>query len=377
MAVSSDSGFPLFQRAYSGNTADVTTYVAQWHNLIDLLDRQDFLFVGDCKLATHENMAHIHDNEGFFITPAPMYESYKAIFQQAVVEHDREVLLPYKDKFNRGFEVPLTIAHEDKAYRFRMIIIFDHGLFKLKRTTLENRLQKTYQAFDELSKKINGYNLKTQDAIDKACSAILKKYQTGGFFSFTISNDPVTTYKYPNKGRPARSAEKIAVTQDHFTVTSTFNQDAFDQAVSHCGYYPLITNKAQEALSIEAAMTAYKNQYKSEHLNRRAKSSYNIEPIYLHTPERIEAYLFLFKIALQVIVLIERTARKNIDLRDKGLDNFMPNRKDVRNPRAENLLIEFQYVVSGEIPMPDGNHYGFVSELTEIQKDILGCIPKK
>ena len=66
-----------------------------------------------------------------------------------------------------------------------------------------------------------------------------------------------------------------------------------------------------------------------------------------YTPERIEAFLFLFKIALQVIVLIERNARKNINARDKCLDNFMPNRKDVRNPRAENLLIEFHYVVSG------------------------------
>ena len=134
---------------------------------------------------------------------------------------------------------------------------------------------------------------------------------------------------------------------------------------------PLITNKAEESLSIYEAMMAYKNQYKSEHTNRRAKSSYNIEPIYLHTPERIEAFLFLFKLALQIIVLIERNARKNIADRDKGLDNFMPNRKDVRNPRTENLLIEFQYVVSGEIPIPDGNNYGFVSELTDLQKDIL------
>ena len=374
MSVGSDSGFPFFQQAYSGNTADVTTYVEQWHNLIDLLGRQDFLFVGDCKLATHENMAHIHDNEGFFISSAPMYESYKTHFHQAISDHDQEVLLPYKGKLNRGFEVPLTITDEDKDYHFRMIIIFDHGLFKQKRATLLNRVRKTEEAFSELSKKLNAYKLKTQEAIEKACHAILKKYQTSGFFSFTIKNDPVTTYKYKQKGRPAKGAEKVAVVEDNFKVTHTFDQNAFDQAISHCGYYPLITNKPEESLSIEAAMMAYKKQYKSEHTNRRAKSSYNIEPIYLHTPKRIEAFLFLFKIALQVIVLIQRNARKNIGERDKGLDNFMPNRKDVRNPRTENLLTEFQYVVSGEIPMPDGSHYGFVSELTDVQKDILSVV---
>jgi hypothetical protein len=59
---------------------------------------------------------------------------------------------------------------------------------------------------------------------------------------------------------------------------------------------------------------------------RRAKSRYNLEPVYLQTLEQIESFLFFFKTALQMIVLIERVARKNIRERDKGLDNFMPNR---------------------------------------------------
>jgi hypothetical protein len=65
---------------------------------------------------------------------------------------------------------------------------------------------------------------------------------------------------------------------------------------------------------------------------------------------------------------------ENISLRNKGLDKFMPNRKDVRNPKTENLLASFQYVVSGETVLPDGNRYGFVSELTDLQEDILSIL---
>ena len=36
LSVSGDSAFPLFQKAYSGNTADVDTYVEQWQQLIFL-----------------------------------------------------------------------------------------------------------------------------------------------------------------------------------------------------------------------------------------------------------------------------------------------------------------------------------------------------
>jgi len=74
-----------------------------------------------------------------------------------------------------------------------------------------------------------------------------------------------------------------------------------------------------------------------------------------------------------MVVLIERTARSNIEHRDKGLDNFIPNKKDVRNPRTEYMLSEFQYLVHGTIPMPGGCVSGFVSELNQLQKDIL-CI---
>jgi transposase len=379
LSVSSDSAFPLLQKAYSGNTADVDTYVEQWENLIDLLGKQEFLYVADSKLITIANMTHIHNNEGFFIAPAPMYETYKTAFHEALDAHDREELLPYKKQINRGFEVPLTIINEEednKEYEFRMIILYDQGLSVRKRKTLQSRVDRTTSSFAELATKLNKYKLKTKEAISKACDSILKKNKTADFFEYEIRNDPIVTYKNKKRGRVPKhgKVEKVAVTTDNFSLHTRFNETAYEKELYRCGYYPLITNKAQEDLTIEGAMMAHKNQYKCEHTNRRAKSGYNVEPIYLHTPERIEAFLFMFKIALQMIVLIERTARNNIEERDKGLDNFMPNRKDVRNPRTENLLSQFQYVVKGEVPLPDGNTHFFVSELTPLQTDILSIL---
>jgi transposase len=373
LSVSSDSAFPLFQKAYSGNTADVDTYVEQWQNLIDLLGHQDFLYVADSKLITKENMAQIHNNDGFFIAPAPMYESYKKVLHNALENHDKESLIRYKDQFNRGFETPIAIEYEEETYTFRMIILYDQKVAARKRNALHARVAKTQSIIEELQGKLNKYKLKTKTAIGQHCDAILKKYRTGNFFQYTISNDPITTYKNKNKGRPAKNEtpEKVVVVTDNFSVKFQFDQAAFDKELSLCGYYPLITNKPVDALSIEEAMLAHKNQYKCEHINRRAKSSLNIEPIYLQTPERIEAMLFLFKIALQVVVLIERTGRANIKSRDKGLDNFMPNKKDVRNPSTEYMLAEFQYIVSGEVPIPGGDVSGFVSELNPLQKNIL------
>ena len=182
MSVSSDHAFPLFQQAYDGNTADVSTYAEQWCNLIDLLDRDDFLYVGDSKLICRETMAYIHDNEGFFLAPAPMYESYKAVFEEALERHPHEKLIPYKGRFNRGFEVPMDFEWKESAYPLRMIVLFDHGLCARKRKTLQNRTDKTRGAFKILNSKVNRYRLKTEENIDKACRRILKGKQTTPFF---------------------------------------------------------------------------------------------------------------------------------------------------------------------------------------------------
>jgi transposase len=305
-----------------------------------------------------------------------MYESYKKVFEDALDSHDRQWLIAYKQRFNRGFEVPMDFKYENKDYRLRMIILFDHGLFARKQKTIQTRIQKTQTAFEQVAGKLNRYKLKSYDAIDKACSAILKKNHTKRFFTYRIINEPITAYKNRDRGRPSTKIkpEKITVVQDHFKIELILDQNALEQALSRCGYYPLLTNQSPEQLSIEDAMLAHKKQYKSEHTFRRAKGPLSIEPVYLHTPERIEAFLLLFKIALQMVVLIERTARKNIGQRDYGLDNFMPNRVDVRNPRSEYMLKEFEDIVKGELPLPDGNTYGFVSELNTLQQDILAVL---
>ena len=302
-----------------------------------------------------------------------MYETYKSAFAEAVANHDSELLIKYKKKFNRGFETFVEIRHEKKEYRFRMIILFDHGLFKIKKNSLESRKAETEAAYEKLEPRLNKYKLKTEYAIEGACESIAKKYKTGDFFDYEIINEPKTVWKNAKRGRSKKNerSEKKAERIDNFLVELKFDQRAYDRELSHCGCYPLITNKPEEDFSIEDAMTAHKNQYKVEHTNRRAKSGYDLEPIYLHTPKRIESYLFLFKMAFRIVVLIERTARRNMKAREKFLEGFMPNQKDVRNQKTEYLLAEFQYVVKKEVPLPNGNFTGFVSELTVLQRDIL------
>ncbi len=188
-----------------------------------------------------------------------MYESYKTAFYQAIDEHKCEVLIPYKEMYNRGFEVPLNIDYEKKSYNFRMIILYDHGVAARKR------------------------------------QAILKKNNTTDFFQYNIINNPITVYKYMKRGKPTKNFEKIAEIKDNFSISTLFSQKAFDEALYRCGYYPLITNKPKEELTIETAMMAHKNQYKSERLNYRSKKTITTSSlsIFIHMSELRLFFSFL------------------------------------------------------------------------------------
>ncbi|MDQ3702520.1 MAG: IS1634 family transposase, partial [Chloroflexota bacterium] len=71
LTVTADGAVPLAHRLLGGNVTDDQTHVATWDGLVDLVGRPDFLYVADSKLATREQMAHIHSRGGRFVSVLP------------------------------------------------------------------------------------------------------------------------------------------------------------------------------------------------------------------------------------------------------------------------------------------------------------------
>ena len=81
LTVTADGGVPLHFRAESGNVTDDKTHCDTWDLLCQLTGRRDFLYVADCKLATSENMAYLHQRQGRFVTVLPRTRSEDAAFR--------------------------------------------------------------------------------------------------------------------------------------------------------------------------------------------------------------------------------------------------------------------------------------------------------
>lgn len=71
LTVTADSAVPITFRVADGNTADVTTHIDTWNALVALTGRTDFLYTADSKLASFDNVAHIHARGGRFLSVLP------------------------------------------------------------------------------------------------------------------------------------------------------------------------------------------------------------------------------------------------------------------------------------------------------------------
>jgi transposase len=67
----SDGHVPLSHKLFDGNTTDDVTHIASWNALRTLLDKENFIYVANCKLCSQKNLDHISQDGGLFITIVP------------------------------------------------------------------------------------------------------------------------------------------------------------------------------------------------------------------------------------------------------------------------------------------------------------------
>jgi transposase len=117
-----------------------------------------------------------------------------------------------------------------------------------------------------------------------------------------------------------------------------------------------------------------------EKRHQQLKSVYNVAPVLLKNPQRIEALLLLYFLGMLVTALIERTVRKEMD--KKGLDSIplYPENRACKSPTADKLLsvfsdVRLQHICRGGriiLTVPD-----VLSQKQRLVLDLIGLKPEK
>jgi transposase len=349
-------GLPLATAVLSGEQADDPHYTPAWDRLVATIGRPDFLAVGDCKLASLENRAHIHGREGFYLTPLPMTGNVPVELRTWVLNppvSPQVIRLPgqkaHEPPVGQGFEVvqPCTWQNPDSeetlVWSERQLVVQSEAHAYRQRAGLQERLAKA----EATLAKLNFRPSTDRTEVESRAQAILKRSDLADYLSLNFNEQVTYQTRYVGRGRPGTNRPTQTIETHTWTVEVLRQTVAIDLFNRLAGWRIYVTNAPASRLSLDGAVNCYRQEWQPEHGFHRLKGGLlAIMPLYLHDDERIRGLLLLLGIALRVLTLTEFVARRDLAATGEKLAGlYAGNPKHATDqPSAERLLKAFDNI---------------------------------
>ena len=140
------------------------------------------------------------------------------------------------------------------------------------------------------------------------------------------------------------------------------------------GIFPVITNIPAAKLSPLDLLTTYKYQAFVEKRHEQLKTAAEVVPVNYKTPSRIEAFLFLYFLAITLHALLERQVREAMKARDIRSIPLYPEERACRAPTADKLLGLFEDLRRHRLLHNGQSIKTFWDPLTDAQRLVLDLL---
>jgi len=107
------------------------------------------------------------------------------------------------------------------------------------------------------------------------------------------------------------------------------------------GVYLFVAGGKAATLSDAEIVAEWKGQYKVEHCFRLVHQLFLVAPLFLKTPQRIAALVFLIMVGALVAGLIERQVRRALAELQQPITGLMPEGRDTLHPTVARLFKVF------------------------------------
>jgi transposase len=386
LTTTADGAVPIWAHVDHGNTTDDVTHIRTWETLRQVSGTAAFLYVADCKLCTTANLAHIALHGGRFVTVIPATWREHAQFHAWLRTHEapweellrkpnaRRATAP--EDIYRGYEHP-----QRTTQGFRVVWIFSSQKEAFDRRAREMRLEAAEQALHEISVRIGQPHsrLLTYEQVSEAVQKILRTHQVQAWIQPEITVTEQPRFVQATRGRPGPTTTYVCHKDYRPALRWQCQGPALLEAARTDGIFPLITN--DEHLSMQEMLIAYKHQPALEKRHEQFKSVLQVRPMMLKNHMRIEAFLFLYFLALLAEALIERDLRQRMrELKIKHVPLY-PEERPCAAPTTERLFELFEDLRHHRLVDPDGQvRQDFYDELSAPQRlmlRLLKCSPQQ
>jgi transposase len=347
--ITADGHVPLSFSLHNGNTSDDVTHIPNWNSLRSLLEKEDFIYIADCKLCSNANLKTINENNGLFITIIPQGRAEIKQFKKDLQEDKLKVNwdFAYETNHSRNKDKKIifkTYEPDNKLEGFRIIWVHSSSKSEDDKKRRIHKINKALVELDELSLKLNKRRLKTKKQIQAAVDKICKKSND------LISVEIKSTRKQVKVRIAPGSKNKVSNFKNtwSFTFELIYEKNIYGiKKAEKCdGLFPLVTNTD---FTPKEVLKAYKRQIFLEKRMYTKKSILQVAPVFLKKETRIEAMLFLYFVALMIVSLIERNIRMNMEKQKIEQLPILPQRMNTKKPTWNNIRYFFNDVHSVEI----------------------------
>jgi transposase len=374
LTVTADGGVPLHFRAASGNVADDQTHCDTWDMLCQLTGRRDFLYVADCKLATSENMAYLHQRQGRFLTVLPRTRGEDAAFRELLAKGQVTWRSVWEKTDDEGavidrFSISDQPATTAEGYR----LVWYHSLRKaeLDAVARSGRIERALKQLAALREKLRSPRTRyRQEAkVAEAVAEILDSCGARSWIATEVQPQTQETFHQDHRGRPGKDTRYVKKVATRFDLAYHIDDAGVAAEATSDGVFPLVTNVTD--LSELELLQTYKRQPVIEKRFSQLKTDFEVAPVYLKAVHRIQALLCLYFFALLAEALLERQLRQAMQRDQIEALPLYPEGRACRWPTARRLIDLFETVQRHTLVHRTRPAKVLVTELTRLQRKLL------
>ncbi len=379
LTVTSDGAVPVHYNVFDGNVTDDQTHIGIWKALHEIVGGPDFVYVADAKLCTRENMGFIHGKNGRFITVLPRTRKEDARFKRRLVNDAPDWQLiwerpPLRRKKDPPERFEAVEDPEPSAEGYRLVWYRSSEKWRRDEQTREKAIHEARSGLRRLAERVGKRNLKTREQVQQAVDNILEESAARPWIRVELLPRERHTYKQGGPGRPGKHTRYVRQTTIVYEPVTTLDTQSIEASAAADGIFPLITDIPAAQLSPLDLLTTYKYQAFVEKRHEQLKTAAEVVPVNFKTPSRIEAFLFLYFLAITLHALLERQVREAMKARDIRSIPLYPEERACRAPTADKILGLFESLRRHRLFHSGQPIKTFWDPLTDVQRLVLDLL---
>jgi transposase len=373
MLSSLDFGLPLTCRVVNGKRADDGLYIPAYEQVIRSVGHSRFLAVGDSKMGAWETRVQLTQGGSWYLcpyrAPAARGEDIEGWVETALQQPDQWQAVTKVDQqtgevttIAQVYEwsrLQQTVAQtgEPLEWTERVLVSRSTALQQAAITRRERGEAQLYQALDKLClpPTRGRKRYRTAAELRQVVDQLLTKFYLRGVVELTL-----TAELHPDGEQCWR------------VVAYDRNQTAWAAMVERLGWQVFLTNVPDTAYDVPQIIHTYRRQPHLERGVARLKNrDLHLNPVFLHTEQRIVSLTWLLVLALRILVLTEYRVRSQLQQLDEVIVGLKPSSNSAtQRPTTERMLKVFDNITWSTFTL-DGVQHHHLTPLTDTQSHIL------